>query len=268
MTRVGWMPRQRARAVCSCILLFVFCSGRASSISTLHVNPDQPNPTPGLTLTLTLIPTLLGGSRSAGAVTRLHRAFWSRFSKKSHAAEIPALINNTRILHNIFFMQDAAAHSSRHDRGVYLVLSEAFWGKLRSRFGDKPLKNPQWFVPDMGLQPEGEGAPHPTQSLTSIKINVTALWPYNSLLRKTHRMSTPLWTGGAPWPPSPNAGSPARAATSPPRKVATGTRWGENPRSGFPEKRKGVILFLFSGGCESVGWLGTSMNVFCGKGSS
>ena len=51
------------------------CSGRARSESTLHVGQDQPNPR----LTLSPIPDLnlnrnfFGGSRSAGAVTRLHR---------------------------------------------------------------------------------------------------------------------------------------------------------------------------------------------------
>lgn len=50
-------------------------------------------------------------------------------------------------------------------------------------------------------------------------------------------------TRGAPWPLSPSAGSPARAATSPPRKVATETRWSENRRKGFPSIIEGVFLF-------------------------
>ena len=75
--------------LCAGLLGTKLCAGRVWSISTLHVRPDhadrRPNPNP------------LGGSRSAGAVTRLR---W-RFSKKSRAADRPALTSKTCFLHNV-----------------------------------------------------------------------------------------------------------------------------------------------------------------------
>ena len=70
----------------------------------------QTNPTPDLTLTPTLILTLtpsqnrLGGSRSAGAVTRLRRVFWWCFSQNPGRPKRPASANKTSILHKVFGM--------------------------------------------------------------------------------------------------------------------------------------------------------------------
>ena len=54
--------------------------GRLWSISSLHVGPDQPDPTPNP------IPNPkhihFGGSKSAGAATRLRRVFGWRFPGK------------------------------------------------------------------------------------------------------------------------------------------------------------------------------------------
>ena len=59
----------------------VLHKGCVSSISTSHVDPDQRNPRPNH---INPNPKPLGGgSRSAGAVTRLRRALWRRFSIKT-----------------------------------------------------------------------------------------------------------------------------------------------------------------------------------------
>ena len=59
------------------------------SISTLHVGPDQPDPRPIPNPNPNPNPKTdpLGGSRSAGAATRLRRVFWWRFSKKLRRPE-------------------------------------------------------------------------------------------------------------------------------------------------------------------------------------
>ena len=71
--------------LCAGLVGTKLCPGRAWSISTLGFGPDQPDPRRNLTLlTLTLPlpnPNPLGGSRSAGAATRLRRVFRWCFSK-------------------------------------------------------------------------------------------------------------------------------------------------------------------------------------------
>ena len=54
-------------------------AGRVWSITTMRVGPDQPDPRPNPNQNA----NPLGGSRSAGAATRLRtRAFWWRLKKK------------------------------------------------------------------------------------------------------------------------------------------------------------------------------------------
>ena len=98
--------------VCAAAFCTKLCAGRVSSISTLHVDPDQPNPRPDPNPN----PNPSGGSRSAGAVTRLRRVFWWRFSNKLRAAEIPGLTNNTRILHS--FLCRMQPHIDRSTLGL------------------------------------------------------------------------------------------------------------------------------------------------------
>ena len=73
-------PVGPAPAIVCRSILHKLSAGRVSSISTLHVGPDQPNP--GLTQTV----------------------FWWRFPNNRRAAELPALtINNkTRTLHKVY----------------------------------------------------------------------------------------------------------------------------------------------------------------------
>ena len=65
--------------------------------STFHVGPDQPNPRPNPNPN----PNPWGGSRSGGAVVRLHRVFWWRFCKKAMAAENLASTNKTNALQKV-----------------------------------------------------------------------------------------------------------------------------------------------------------------------
>ena len=66
-------------------------------ISIFHVGPHKPDRKPNSNPN----PNPLGGSRSAGAVARLRRVFWWRFSKKARAAEKPVSINLTSDLQEV-----------------------------------------------------------------------------------------------------------------------------------------------------------------------
>ena len=113
-----------------------------SSISSLHVNPDQPNPrsdpnpdpnsnpnpSPNPNLTLTLTRTWPWGDRGRQGQARDSAAcFGGVFPKKRRAAAKPALTNKTRILHTQqCFVQDAAAHRSNQNcRGLVWDSGEA-----------------------------------------------------------------------------------------------------------------------------------------------
>ena len=62
------------------------CAARVSSISTLHVDPNQPNlrpdPDPNPNPNPTPNPDPLGDSRSAGAVTRLFPVFFQKNARR------------------------------------------------------------------------------------------------------------------------------------------------------------------------------------------
>ena len=92
------------------------CAGGVWSISALHVGPDQPdlrrNPNPNPNF------DPLGGSRSTGAVTRLHRVFWWRFSKKKRAAQKASLDQQNQHPAQRF-LQDVPVHRASPASGGF-----------------------------------------------------------------------------------------------------------------------------------------------------
>ena len=91
-------------AMSSCTLHIELCVGRVSSISTLHVDTDQLNPRPHPNPNPKPKPHPLGGSRSAGAITRPRRLFGWQFPPKKKtgpATERRALTSKTRVLHKV-----------------------------------------------------------------------------------------------------------------------------------------------------------------------
>ena len=73
-----------------------------SSISKLHVGPDQPNPRPDPDPNpITLTPTLCGARGRQGQSRGSAACFGGVFPKKRRADEGPALTNKTRTLHKV-----------------------------------------------------------------------------------------------------------------------------------------------------------------------
>ena len=105
------------------------CAGRASPIPALHFGPDQPNPD----LTLTQAPALLGGSRSAGSVTRLRRVCWWRFPSKRRVAERFAL------------MRPASCTKCRAGRSCTYCRSSPKYRAFRARFAAPSPWHPASF---------------------------------------------------------------------------------------------------------------------------
>ena len=84
-SKISKQTLHQALAVCRTVRHNTCGAGRAWSVSTLHVGPDQPDirPHPNPIPNHNPNPNPLGGSRSAGAVTRFRLVFGCRLSKKT-----------------------------------------------------------------------------------------------------------------------------------------------------------------------------------------
>ena len=118
-------------AMCSCILHNNFVQDLCRQFRPWHVDPDQPNPRPDPNPNPNANPNPLGGSKSAGAVSRVFRR---RFSKKKsggrntrpdrkdpHPAQTRIWTEKTRTPHKALCR--VKLHIARVLRGGYIIAS-------------------------------------------------------------------------------------------------------------------------------------------------